>query len=192
MALSVNQLGMSLIRMGADSDTVRFLDDINLTFSLDSRSSRREQHMSIEVSSTAIVFRASYRDIMLITAIATKAIELYQQSHKSNLPHEEQPSDAHTQTSRSVTSQTPGRQTFGKARIVMSKEQVRISRCTYIWFMTLEPQMKGTIDGFRLILIGDMHEQPMLQFNMKPFVLTGKDWSSEVRFVDKGSEQRFT
>ncbi|KAF8846387.1 vacuolar protein sorting-associated protein 13 [Paxillus ammoniavirescens] len=164
MALSVNQLGMSLIRMGADSDTVRFLDDINLTFSLDTRSSRREQHMSIEVSSTAIVFRASYRDIILITAIATKAIELYQQSNKSNLSHEGQPSDTHTQTSQSVTSQTPGRHTFGKARIVMSKEQ-----------------MKGTIDGFRLVLIGDMHEQPMLQFNIKPFVLTGKDWSSELQ-----------
>lgn len=40
--------------------------------------------------------------------------------------------------------------------------------------------MKGTIDGFRLILIGDLHEQPMLQFNVKPFILVAKDWSSGV------------
>lgn len=41
-------------------------------------------------------------------------------------------------------------------------------------------QMKATIDGFRLILIGDLHEQPMLQFNVKPFILMAKDWSSGV------------
>ncbi|KAF9229286.1 vacuolar protein sorting-associated protein 13 [Gyrodon lividus] len=160
MALSMNQLGMSLIRMGADSDTVRFLDDVDLTFSLDGRSSRQEQHMSIEVSSKPIVFRASYRDLMLITSIATKAVELYQRSYRDNLPHGEQPSDAQTQAPQSVTSHITGRQTYGKARVVVSKEQ-----------------MKGTIEGFRLILIGDMHEQPMLQFNVKPFDLAAKDWS---------------
>ena len=40
--------------------------------------------------------------------------------------------------------------------------------------------MKGTVDGFRLILIGDLHEQPMLQLNVKPFILAAKDWSSGV------------
>lgn len=40
--------------------------------------------------------------------------------------------------------------------------------------------MKGTIDGFRFILIGNLHEQPMLQFNVKPFILMAKDWSSGV------------
>lgn len=40
--------------------------------------------------------------------------------------------------------------------------------------------MKATVDGFRLILIGDMHEQPILHLNLRPFVTTVKDWSSEV------------
>ncbi|KAF9241379.1 vacuolar protein sorting-associated protein 13 [Melanogaster broomeanus] len=172
MALSVNQLGMSLIRMGADSDTVRFLDDVDLTFSLDSRSSRREQHMTIEISSKPIVFRTSYRDIMLITSIATKAVELYTKSQNGELPPGKQSSDAQTQAAQSVASKTPVRQTLGKAHIIMSKEQVRTSRSTY------SKMMKGSIDGFRLILIGDMHEQPMLQFNVKPFVVIAKDWSS--------------
>ena len=42
--------------------------------------------------------------------------------------------------------------------------------------------MEGTIDGFRLILIGDLHEQPMLQLNVKPFTLKAKDWSLGVSF----------
>lgn len=43
-------------------------------------------------------------------------------------------------------------------------------------------QLKASMDGFRLILIGDMHEQPMLHLNLKPFVVMVEDWSSEVRF----------
>lgn len=37
MALTINRLGMSLVRMGKSSESVRFLDEIDLTFSLDSR-----------------------------------------------------------------------------------------------------------------------------------------------------------
>lgn len=115
---------MSLIRMGAESDTVRFLDDIDLTFSLDSRASQPEQHVSIESSSTEIVFRASYRDIMLITAITSKAIELYARSQGDTLLDGERPSNTQTQTTRPAPSAVGARQTPGKARIVLSKEQV--------------------------------------------------------------------
>ncbi|KAG6381178.1 vacuolar protein sorting-associated protein 13 [Boletus reticuloceps] len=161
MTLSVNRLGMSLIRMGTDSDTVRFLDDVDLTFSLDSRATEPEQHVSVESSSTEIVFRASYRDIMLITAIATRAIELYARSQRDIPVDEGQPSNMQTRATRSALSAVGMRRTLAQAHIIMSKEQ-----------------MKGTIDGFRLILIGDLHEHPMLQLNVKPFVFIAKDWSS--------------
>lgn len=124
MALSVSRLGMSLIRMGAESDTVRFLDDIDLTFSLDSRASQPEQHVSMESSSTEIVFRASYRDIMLITAIATKAVELYARSQGDTSLGGEQPPNMQTRTTRSASSVVGARRTPAKAHIVMSKEQV--------------------------------------------------------------------
>lgn len=41
-------------------------------------------------------------------------------------------------------------------------------------------QLKGSFDGFRLVLIGDMYEQPMLHLKVKPFIIGAKDWSSEV------------
>lgn len=131
MALSVNRLGMSLIRMGAESDTVRFLDDVDLTFSLDSRASRQEQLVSIGSSSTGIVFRASYRDIMLITTIATKAIELYARSQGDRLADEKQSSNAQTRTVPPASSVVAARRTPAKAHVVMSKEQVRILQRTH-------------------------------------------------------------
>jgi vacuolar protein sorting-associated protein 13A/C len=38
-----------------------------------------------------------------------------------------------------------------------------------------------TFDGFRLVVIGDLHEQPILHIKTKRFVLGANDWSGEVR-----------
>jgi vacuolar protein sorting-associated protein 13A/C len=46
---------------------------------------------------------------------------------------------------------------------------------------SLPPQLKASLDGFRLILIGDLHEQPLLHLVIKSFVLNLNDWSGEVR-----------
>jgi vacuolar protein sorting-associated protein 13A/C len=127
---------MSLIRMGADADTVRFLDDVDLTFSIDSRSSTREQMTSMELAAKPIVFRASYRDIMLITTIASKAVDLYGKSQnnssmtitastKAAQPYEG-PSQARSNTTRSH------RHTVGEARVLVSKEQVRRDKIHWI------------------------------------------------------------
>jgi vacuolar protein sorting-associated protein 13A/C len=48
---------------------------------------------------------------------------------------------------------------------------------------SLPPQLKASFDGFRLILIGDLHEQPLLHLVIKPFALNLNDWSGEVRRV---------
>ncbi|TFK41159.1 vacuolar protein sorting-associated protein vps13 [Crucibulum laeve] len=166
LALTVNGLGMSLMRMGKASESVSFLDDVDLTFSLDSRSSSLQQMMNIEVNARPIIFRASYRDINLITSIINKAIGLYGKSQTSGVVHsqEQRPnSNASTsrdnRTSHSDKTRTP----VGQAQVLMSKEQ-----------------LKGTFDGFQLILIGDLHEQPMLHLKVKPFIVGAKDWSGEL------------
>jgi vacuolar protein sorting-associated protein 13A/C len=121
---------MSLIRMGADSDTVRFLDDVDLTFSMDSRSSSREQMMSMELAAKPIVFRASYRDIILITTIASKAVDLYGKSQNNSSVtstasmKSAQPYEGPSQASRSNTTRNY-RHAIGEVHVLVSKEQVR-------------------------------------------------------------------
>lgn len=130
MALTINHLGMSLMRMGKTSETVRFLDEVDLTLSLDSRASSAQQRTSIEVATNPIVFRASYRDINMITAIINKAISLHGSTQKSDPAV-----DVGGSAPKSITSQnSPGtaevstkplqQRTVGKARVLMSKEQV--------------------------------------------------------------------
>ena len=114
---------MSLIRMGTDSDTVRCLDEVDLTLTLDSQSSNREQLLNIEVSAKPIVFRMSYRDIMLITAISTKAAQLYGKSQGVNPGEEFRPSKA--PTTAPISTQLRSTNAPGKARVMTTKEQVR-------------------------------------------------------------------
>ncbi|TFY80723.1 hypothetical protein EWM64_g3289 [Hericium alpestre] len=173
LALTVNNAGMSLTRMGKDAEAVRFLDDVDMTFALDSRApSALHQVTNIEISSTPIVFRASYRDIRLILAIVNKATEAYGQCNYS--PPEKQvqkpkrgvhsiPQKQSLQVQLAKKGRPPSR-VMGSARVLTSREQ-----------------LKATFEGFRLILIGDLHEQPMLHLKVKSYVVDLKDWSSQLQ-----------
>ncbi|KAF8168100.1 vacuolar protein sorting-associated protein 13 [Crassisporium funariophilum] len=164
LALTISRLGMSLIRMGRASESVRFLDDVDLTFSLDSRSSSSQQMTNMEIAAKPIVFRASYRDINLISSIVNKAIEGYGKSQQPKLNPKDE-STGSSQSRETVTNSTISSRSrqSGKARVLMSKEQ-----------------LKGSFDGLRLVLIGDLHEQPMLHLKIKPFIVGAKDWSGEL------------
>jgi vacuolar protein sorting-associated protein 13A/C len=127
VALTVSRLGMSLIRMGGASESVRFLDDVDLTFSLDSRSSSSHQMTNIEIGAKPITFRASYRDINLITSIVNKAIEGYSNSQQSPTKHGEevsQPNSGNPEMSVIRSTTLDQSRQDGKARVLVSKEQV--------------------------------------------------------------------
>jgi hypothetical protein len=40
--------------------------------------------------------------------------------------------------------------------------------------------LDASIEGFRLVLIGDIHELPLVHFESKAFELSAKDWTGEV------------
>lgn len=129
-AVSVQHVGMSLGRMGKPTESVRFLDDLDFTLTLDSRSSASHQSTSIEVTALPIVFRASYRDIMLIMTIVNKAIELYGKSSQASGQDKatsERALTRPTMQSRKISRPTGSRtQPIGSARVVMNKEQACI------------------------------------------------------------------
>lgn len=124
MAASIDRLGMSLMKMGASSESVRFLDEVDLTLSLDSRASESQQMSSIEISMRPIVFRASYRDINLITTIVNKALELYSKSVQSQSPNSEAKDvKLGTALARSANRASVS-QPVGRVKVLTTKEQV--------------------------------------------------------------------
>jgi vacuolar protein sorting-associated protein 13A/C len=76
---------------------------------------------SMEISAKPIVFRASYRDINMITAITNKAINLYGNSRPS--VSDGMTAKSFRNTSESVTHHSYS-EPVGKARVLMTKEQV--------------------------------------------------------------------
>lgn len=130
MALTVNRLGMSLVQMDKFSEKVRFLDDVDLTVSLDKRGSTSggsaQQLTSIEVAMQSVVVRASYRDINLITSIVNNAVELYNRSQQPEDPAKQASASNKTaSTARAVSKSTSSwPQTVGSAHVLVSKEQV--------------------------------------------------------------------
>jgi len=186
LALNVNHLGMSLMRMGRASESVRFLDDVDLTVSLDSRATASQQMTNIEIAAKPIVFRASYRDINLITSIVNKAIEKYGESQQRIKQQADSQLATTTSPDREViatvtTSSSKSRsQSIGKARVLMTKEQASCRTWPHLFAVLMIPKLKASFDGFRLVLIGDLHEQPMLHLKIKPFIVGAKDWSGEV------------
>lgn len=127
LALSVDHLGMSLARMGHPTESVRFLDEVDLTFSMDTRSTSSQQMTSMEVVTKPVVLRASYRDINLIMTIVNKAIELYGKTIQSAAPPPEPQTTTVSKVSRARRRGTlrAATQTIGNAKVVTTKEQVR-------------------------------------------------------------------
>lgn len=126
MALTINRLGMALMRMGNAAETVRFLDEIDLTFSLDSRTSTQEHMTNMELAIKPIVFRASYRDINLILTIVNRAVELYGKNATSSTDMAMTEPSKSESVSKYNAPKIVGSQSqpVGHARVLMSKEQV--------------------------------------------------------------------
>lgn len=113
---------MSLMQMGDKMEMVKFLDDFDTTFSLDSRSSVSQQMMNMELSAKAIIIRASYRDISLITNIVNKAFEhIGLSGSKDGVVDQTTQSQKTTILARSTRSRG---QPIGKARALMTMQQV--------------------------------------------------------------------
>ncbi|KAF9652010.1 vacuolar protein sorting-associated protein 13 [Thelephora ganbajun] len=167
LALTIEDLGMSLARMNNISDSARFLDNVDLTFSLDSRSTTSQQLTSIEIGAKPIVFRASYHDINLITNIINKALEMY----------------GNTANSRTQKPESGAKPTADSA--TMKSSGLVITRATYhpiasAHVITSKEQLKATFEGLSIVLIGDVHEQPMLHLKIKPFNVNVRDWSGDL------------
>lgn len=129
------------MRMTNASEAVRFLDNVDLTFSLDSRSSSSQQMVNMDINVKPIIFRASYRDINLIMNITNKALELYGTSANSS-PKENEGGDAKSgtlisqdQKSSRVTTRGKTSKALGSAHVVTSKEQVGINFNVNFWYI---------------------------------------------------------
>ncbi|QKX55761.1 uncharacterized protein TRUGW13939_02859 [Talaromyces rugulosus] len=181
--LQINKVGMFLCRMDKfETSRLRILDDFTLELSIDSRPQDKGSALtSIDVHVEPLVLRLSLRDILLATQIMNKVSEM-----RTGPPEEEgidEPKRIKEVTGETTKSK---RRSSNRGR---SSSGVTGSKAggNLIPEQRLEPQqvavikkeeLGAQIDGIRVILIGDLHELPLLDWSVKKFNVDVRDWSS--------------
>ena len=181
--LQVTKVGMFLCRMDKfETSRLRILDDFSVLLSMESRAQGQSTSLtSIHLDIEPLVLRLSLRDILLALQIVNKASEMnstgpgqtesqepqklkeLKSSKKSAGPLSRRSVSTagamkHKAKSRSMSQRDPPSHSPGK--IVMKREE-----------------MNADIQGIRVILIGDLHELPLLDWSVRKFSVDVRDWT---------------
>ena len=189
MMLNVDKAGMYLTKMGKNLGHLRLLDDFSVTLSLESRSNAAKQNIQIiEIDIDPLVLRVSLRDILLAMHIANKAAQL-----SADTSAKDEQAIASSRRKSDTTMPGSRRKSVGTGRVARSTV-ARQSLATKIKepasdsgssspiksSIVNREELRATLQGLRLVLIGDLHELPMLDMSIGKFMVNIKDWSSEV------------
>ncbi|KAJ5297564.1 hypothetical protein N7508_007813 [Penicillium antarcticum] len=178
--LQIQKVGMFLCRMDKfETSRLRILDDFTLEMSVDSRSQEKGSALtSIEVHLEPLVLRLSLRDILMAIQIVNKASEMRAQNAQQieggeakKLP------DAKSTRARSAskTSMTVANRTRRLSQAGGHYDQAATPRSSVV---LKREELSAKIDGVRVILIGDLHDLPLLDWSVKKFNVDVRDWSS--------------
>jgi len=184
LTLQVSKMGMFLCRMDRFEDSrLRILDDFSLQLSMDSS---QPDISSIAIDIEPLVLRLSLRDILLALQIVSKASEMQAVEDKENLkpPASQEKvkelkggsgSTLKKRTASGKVASTMAKRKGSTAAPPTSKDDP--SKPTTV---QKREELTATLDGMRVILIGDLHELPILDLSVKSFTATATDWSSNL------------
>ena len=188
--LQVTKVGMFLCRMDKfETSRLRILDDFSVTMSMDSRSQGGKSSLtSISVDIEPLVLRLSLRDVLLALQIVNKASAMANDiSAAGKLEGDTEPTKIKEITGTKAPS-TKRRSIGGKATSTVAKRTSKSAAPKKQADKPTKPaqsstvmnreEMTATIEGIRVILIGDLHELPLLDWSVKKFNVDVRDWSN--------------
>ncbi|KAL6231310.1 hypothetical protein BDW75DRAFT_48238 [Aspergillus navahoensis] len=186
--LHVSKVGMFLCRMDKfETSRLRILDDFTVELSMDSRPQDRGASLtSIDVHVEPLVLRLSLRDILMAIQIVNKASEmraertlLAETGETKALPENKGTSGSRSRRKSSVGKQTSAAATKRSHRLsigaVNTIDRKPVNKRTVV---LQREELKAQVDGIRVILIGDLHDLPLLDWSVKKFNVDARDWSS--------------
>lgn len=185
--LQINKVGMFLCRMDKfETSRLRILDDFTIEMTMDNRAQEKGSSLtSIDVHIEPLVLRLSLRDILMAIQIVNKVSEMRTRASNSDTGEVMKVHDGNNQGARSSKRRYSGKNQSLAA--TSSKAQRRLSASA----KTLEPglaprrsvvlrreELTAQIDGIRVILIGNLHDLPLLDWSVKKFTVDARDWSA--------------
>ena len=200
LTFQVSEVGMFLCRMDRfDTSRLRILDDFSVQMSMDSS---QPDLTNIHVDVEPLVLRLSLRDILLAVQIIGKASELSDRDDDGGGQSKPKPS-ASDQKARQLRSEGIKQRTASGRRqstAAATSTVARRSRTTLagvsqagggrssqhqVHDVSRAPkhheELTATLEGFRVVLLGDVHELPILDVSVKNFTASAADWTSNLK-----------
>ena len=191
MTLQVEKVGMFLCRMDKfESTQLRILDDFSIQTSLDMKKQGKDSSLtSIHVDIEPLVLRLSLRDIMLAMQIFNRASAMSTSPDKKM--QDEGPKKL-AQVKAGASTKGAGAASTKKTGTKTHKSGVKTISTRKPTTVKKEPEqpqgsallkreeMKIQMDGIRVVLIGDLHELPILDWSVKKFDIDVRDWTGNM------------
>ncbi|KAI0846527.1 vacuolar protein sorting-associated protein 13 [Daldinia vernicosa] len=192
LTFQVAQVRMFLCRMDKFDETrLRILDDFSIQISMDNS---RTDYTSIHVDIDPLILRLSLRDILLVLQIISKASEL---SEKDDSEPKSSASNRKVKQLRQAGLKERTASGRGQSTITTSRNKTAKASGTIVTKKSGKGQLHqphdistapkrheeltAAIDGIRVILIGDVHELPILDLSINKFKVSSTDWSSNLK-----------
>ncbi|MCJ1294226.1 hypothetical protein MMC34_005783 [Xylographa carneopallida] len=184
--LQITKVGMFLCRMDKfETSRLRILDDFSLQMSMDSRSKGRQSSLtSIHINIEPLVLRLSLRDILLALQIVNRASELTGDPSEGKIEDTEPQkikdvkASAAPPTNRKAISTTVKKTNKSIAATRLSQSDKKPK--SQISSVMKREEMNAELQGIRVILIGDLHELPLIDWSIKKFDIDVRDWSGSM------------
>lgn len=187
--LQITKVGMFLCRMDKfETSRLRILDDFSITMSMDSRSQGKKSSLtSISLEIEPLVLRLSLRDILLALQIVNKASEMSTDISAEDKFESIEPAKI-KEIAGTTAASTKRKSIAGKPTSTVAKKTTKSAptnkpidkspKTAQSSIVMKREELTATIEGIRVILIGDLHELPLLDWSVKKFNVDVRDWSN--------------
>jgi vacuolar protein sorting-associated protein 13A/C len=191
MTLQVDKVGMFLCRMDQfETNRLRILDDFSIQTSLDVRNQGKDSSMTnINVEIEPLVLRLSLRDILLATQVFNRASAM--SADESDKIVDAEPKKLKQMTGGSSVKPKSTKKSTAKATSTVAagksiatqqsqRQQTLAERPRRGSVVLTREELNLSMQGIRVVLIGDKHELPMLDWSVKKFDIHVRDWSASM------------
>jgi vacuolar protein sorting-associated protein 13A/C len=182
MTLQVDKVGMFLCRMDRfETNRMRILDDFSIQTALDMRNQGSKSSItSITVDIEPLVLRLSLRDILLAMQIVNRASAMTAPAENTMPSAEAQKIKAATPSKKAASHAAKASTHKSQAKsVATSKRSVQPTAHQQAPASAVikREELHVSFEGIRVVLIGDVHEMPMLDWRVKKFGVDVRDWS---------------
>ncbi|KAL3231388.1 Intermembrane lipid transfer protein VPS13 [Nakaseomyces bracarensis] len=183
ITLATNNVNVFLTHMSANNnDKVRLLDDFSTTLTIDKRESTIERLVTnVQLSVQPLLMRISLRDIRLAMLIFKKATAFLQdQSNGDDISNQDKDEDRAGAFSKEFEKKLSKYVPSLLSNVTDDDSHKNNEVCSRL----VQPSnnienMTADFGGLRLILIGDVHEMPVLDMNATSLLITANNWSND-------------